>query len=69
MQQHCKNQTLFANRYTVPVFPCPSISQGERIHAFENRCPHTGIGLDWNPGEFMDITGTLVDKEIHLASD
>jgi len=43
------------------------LHQDGLIRAFENRCPHTGVGLDWNPGEFMDITGTLLQCATHGA--
>jgi nitrite reductase/ring-hydroxylating ferredoxin subunit len=26
---------------------------GAGAHAFENRCPHTGVPLDWMPGQFL----------------
>ena len=29
-----------------------------RVHGWVNRCPHQGMELDWNPGEFFDC-----DKE------
>ncbi len=52
-----------------PQGPLPILllRQGDGVRAFENRCPHTGIGLDWNPGEFMDVTGTLLQCATHGA--
>ena len=26
----------------------------ERVYAYENRCPHLGVELDWTPGIFYD---------------
>lgn len=26
----------------------------DSLYAYENRCPHLGVELDWAPGEFFD---------------
>ncbi|MEE9446464.1 MAG: Rieske 2Fe-2S domain-containing protein [Arenicellales bacterium] len=26
----------------------------DKAYAYENRCPHLGVELDWTPGEFFD---------------
>lgn len=44
-----------------------AVRRGEKIYAYLNRCPHTGITLDWMPGEFLDITGTLIQCATHGA--
>ncbi len=37
------------------------------IRAYENRCPHTGVNLDWQPDQFLDATGTLIQCATHGA--
>jgi nitrite reductase/ring-hydroxylating ferredoxin subunit len=43
------------------------VRRGENIHAYENRCPHTGVNLDWQPNQFLDITNTLIQCSTHGA--
>lgn len=35
--------------------------------AFVNRCPHTGVELDWLPGEFFEETGLYLICSTHGA--
>ena len=35
--------------------------------AFVNRCPHLGVELDWQPGEFFDETGLYFVCSTHGA--
>jgi len=43
------------------------IRQGETFHAYENRCPHTGVSLDWQPNQFLDLSNTLIQCSNHGA--
>lgn len=38
-----------------------------RVHAYVNRCPHQGTELDWQPGEFFDLSGTYLVCATHGA--
>ncbi|GEK48110.1 (2Fe-2S)-binding protein [Bisbaumannia pacifica] len=38
-----------------------------RISAFENRCPHQGIGLDFQPDVFLEPGGELIQCSMHGA--
>ena len=38
-----------------------------RAHAFVNRCPHLGVELDWQPGEFFEETGLYLVCSTHGA--
>lgn len=40
---------------------------GSGVHAYVNRCPHTGVNLDWNPDEFMDVDGRHLQCATHGA--
>ena len=38
-----------------------------KVHAFVNRCPHLGVELDWQPGEFFEGTGLYLVCSTHGA--
>lgn len=38
-----------------------------QIHAYENRCPHRGIPLEWMPDQFLDHSGSLIQCATHGA--
>jgi nitrite reductase/ring-hydroxylating ferredoxin subunit len=38
-----------------------------RPHAYLNRCPHTGVNLDWTPDRFLDWTGRMIQCATHGA--
>ena len=37
------------------------------VYAYRNRCPHTGAPMEWEPDQFLDITGTVIQCGIHGA--
>jgi nitrite reductase/ring-hydroxylating ferredoxin subunit len=39
----------------------------DRIYAYQNRCPHTGVNLNWLPDQFLDIDGTFIQCSVHGA--
>lgn len=39
-----------------------------RIHAYENRCAHVPIELDWEPGKFFDQSGLYLICSTHGAT-
>jgi nitrite reductase/ring-hydroxylating ferredoxin subunit len=38
-----------------------------RVFAYENRCPHLGVELDWAPGVFFDATQEYLLCSTHGA--
>lgn len=44
-----------------------AVRHGGAVRAFVNRCPHLGTELDWNPGEFFDVTGLYLVCSTHGA--
>jgi nitrite reductase/ring-hydroxylating ferredoxin subunit len=38
-----------------------------KFHAFLNSCPHMGTELDWQPGEFFDMSGLYLICATHGA--
>ena len=43
------------------------IRRGDRVFVYENACPHTGMPLDFRPGQFLDPTGALIQCSTHGA--
>ena len=51
-------------------------SQGQRLlavrkegvlYVYENCCPHRGIPLEWQPDQFLDSSGSLIQCATHGA--
>ncbi|HZU65318.1 MAG TPA: Rieske 2Fe-2S domain-containing protein [Novosphingobium sp.] len=40
---------------------------GRHVRAYENRCPHQGVHLDWERGEFLDGEGIRIQCGKHGA--
>ena len=38
-----------------------------RIYGYLNRCPHTGVNLDWVPDRFLDRSGEYLQCATHGA--
>jgi len=36
------------------------VRKGARLFAYENRCPHVGLPLDFTPGRFLNRERTLI---------
>ena len=53
-----------AGAQTVPAF---AIRWRGRVHAFLNRCGHIPVELDWQPGEFFDISRLYLICATHGA--
>jgi nitrite reductase/ring-hydroxylating ferredoxin subunit len=39
-----------------------------RVHGYLNRCAHVWIELDWQPGEFFDVSGLYLVCATHGAT-
>jgi nitrite reductase/ring-hydroxylating ferredoxin subunit len=40
--------------------------QGQ-VYLYENRCPHRGVPLEWQPDRFLDASGSLIQCATHGA--
>jgi nitrite reductase/ring-hydroxylating ferredoxin subunit len=47
--------------------PAFAIRYRGRVHAYLNRCGHVPMELDWNEGEFFDISGLYLICSTHGA--
>jgi len=38
-----------------------------RLRAYRNRCPHTGVNLEWRPDQFLDFSESFIQCATHGA--
>ena len=38
-----------------------------KVFAYKNRCPHTGVNLEWLPNQFFDSSGHYLQCAVHGA--
>lgn len=43
------------------------VSASSGLVAYHNRCPHTGVPLDWVPDQFLNLDGDLIQCATHGA--
>lgn len=43
------------------------IKRDGQVYAYKNNCPHTGVNLNWQPDEFMDIESFYIQCSVHGA--
>ncbi len=44
-----------------------AVRQGEDVRVYINRCPHTGVNLEWQPDRFFDVEGAFIQCATHGA--
>lgn len=44
-----------------------AVMKGGEVYAYKNSCPHQGINLDWQPDQFLDPDGALIQCASHGA--
>lgn len=43
------------------------VNQKGRLYVYENRCPHRGIRLEWQPNQFLDYEKQFIQCAMHGA--
>ncbi|MCG7985298.1 MAG: Rieske (2Fe-2S) protein [Candidatus Thiodiazotropha lotti] len=43
------------------------VRKGGRVYGYLNRCPHTGINLEWQPDQFLDLSQSYIQCVTHGA--
>ena len=59
-----KSYQLIVDDKTVELFIVHY--QGE-YYGYENHCPHTGVNLNWQPDQFLDISESRIQCATHGA--
>ena len=44
-----------------------AVRRGGQVHVYLNRCPHRGVGLEWQPDRFLDPSNSLIQCATHGA--
>lgn len=44
-----------------------AVRQAGQIYLYANRCPHIGVNLEWQPDQFLDHSGSLIQCSMHGA--
>jgi len=44
-----------------------AVRKSGQVHAYQNRCPHRGVPLEWQPDQFLDHSGSLIQCATHGA--
>lgn len=44
-----------------------AVKKDGTVYVYRNRCPHLGIGLEWNEDQFLDSEGALIQCSTHGA--
>ena len=52
------------NGHTINLFV---VHKDGEFHAFVNSCPHTGVNLDWQEDQFLDMENTFIQCSTHDA--
>jgi nitrite reductase/ring-hydroxylating ferredoxin subunit len=53
-----------AKNGTVALFV---VRRGELLAAYKNSCPHTGINLEWQADQFLDLSNSYIQCATHGA--
>ncbi len=48
--------------------PAFAVRYRGRVYAYQNRCAHLPMELDWKPGKFFDVEGLLLVCSTHGAA-
>ncbi len=43
------------------------VCHDNKVHAYQNHCPHLGITLNWQPDQFLSLEGTHIQCSTHGA--
>nr|WP_067296923.1 Rieske (2Fe-2S) protein [Marinobacterium profundum] len=44
-----------------------AVHHNDRFFVYENRCPHRGVELEWQPDQFFDFEGNYIQCSTHGA--
>lgn len=51
----------------VGELPLMAIKKDAELYLYQNACPHLGVTLEWQPDQFLDIDGELIQCAMHGA--
>ncbi|WP_191489670.1 Rieske (2Fe-2S) protein [Pseudomonas sp. FEN] len=66
----CDSNTLADNSsrgFEVEGQALLAVRRAGRVYVYQNRCPHRGIALEWQPDQFLDPSASLIQCATHGA--
>ena len=68
-ESHARGFVLMRSSESGEPQPWPILltRKGKTVYGFENACPHLGLRLDTNPGQFMDESDNFLQCGHHEA--
>jgi len=60
----CYSWEMDLNKSPVQYF---LIYHENKVHSYLNRCPHTGVNLDWTTNQFLDNSNKFIQCATHGA--
>lgn len=43
------------------------VKKDGQVYAYQNRCPHARVNLEWRPDDFLDMDKALIQCSVHGA--
>lgn len=50
--------------FETPVFV---VKKDNQVYGYINKCPHTGVNLEWQENDFLNIDKTFIQCSVHGA--
>ncbi|WP_028302924.1 Rieske (2Fe-2S) protein [Oceanospirillum maris] len=60
-----KNKT--SKGFQTPIGSLFAVKKKGKIYLYANECPHMGVGLEWQPDQFLDSSKQLIQCAVHGA--
>ena len=59
-----KSFEIEIGRKILPIFV---VHKDGQFYAYQNKCPHTGVNLEWQEDQFLDLDKALIQCATHDA--
>ncbi|MDH5229222.1 MAG: Rieske (2Fe-2S) protein [Gammaproteobacteria bacterium] len=59
-----KSFTLEINQQSISLFV---VRRDDKFFAYKNSCPHTGVELNWQADQFLDLSNEYIQCAVHGA--
>lgn len=70
MQFLCDSATLAEGQsrgFSVAENKLLLVRRDGQVYAYQNRCPHRGVSLEWQPDQFLDHSNSMIQCAMHGA--
>ena len=63
-EKSCKEFSIKVDNDTIELF---LVKEENEIYAYQNKCPHTGVTLNWQPDQFLSHDHHFIQCSTHGA--